>query len=78
MGKIFLTDSDEELIKRARKHIDANLPGIETETLVEIHKQLFHTMMCSHEEVVGGYLIYYDYKAVKTELERRKAVPKGY
>ena len=66
-GKIILTDCPKT------KNIDANLRGVETEILQKINIEMFHSMMCSHDEEAGGYIICYDYKAVGEELKFRKA-----
>lgn len=65
-GKIILTDWPKT------KCINANMRGVETETLQKINIEMFHFMMCSHDEEAGGYIIRYDHRAVEEELKFRK------
>jgi hypothetical protein len=66
MNKIALTDYPKP------KHIQVHYRGVETETLVQWYKQLFHLMMVSGSVESGGYTIYYDYKDIEQELKFRK------
>lgn len=65
MPTIILTDYPK------MKHIDANLRGVSTERLLALDRKLSHTMMLSHDEECGGYIICFDYKAIKEELRFR-------
>ena len=71
-NKIILTDYPK------LKGITANVRGMETERLVEIHKELFHTMMTATTETAGGYAVHIEYLDVGKELAYRKAIPEGY
>ena len=54
------------------KTINANLRGIPTERLVEVYKQLFHTMTDVWTETAAGYLIEYNSTQIEKELKYRK------
>jgi hypothetical protein len=64
-NKIILTDWPKP------RHIEAHYRGVETEKLVKIREQLFHTMMMDYVEEAGGYTILYNNRAIERELSYR-------
>lgn len=44
---------------------------MQTQALLDLHKQMFHTMMCTHIETVGGYAMLFDSQAIELELKDR-------
>lgn len=58
------------------KHVEAHYRGCDTADLHQKHELMFHLMLCSLTEVMGGYAITYEYKAVIEELKFRKEKPK--
>jgi hypothetical protein len=69
--KIILTDWPKF------KYMDANYRGIETEELLDLRKELFHTMMCSTAETAGGWVVSISYEGINDELRFRKALPEN-
>lgn len=54
------------------KYLEAHYRGLDTERLLRLKENMFHTMMTCVSEEAGGYAIHYEADGVDKELKIRK------